>query len=266
MIGSGETELGLSLRVHDAKKKFREESMRNLLINTKKSEFEYYKDILIHAHSGLHQETINLFSHYLPSGSRVLDIGAGAGAFSQRLADLGYQVTALDIETEKWIPKQIEFVQLNIDDGINKSLNTTEKFDAVCCLEVIEHIENPWNLLREIHSLVKPGGKLILSTPNITSFLSRLIFLIKGELHQFNEAALSHGHINPLTDFEILTIANRIGWKVLEVKPGGYLPVFDFSSFTPKSLIYNLLRGISYSISIGGQKMGWCLIFVLEKQ
>jgi SAM-dependent methyltransferase len=236
--------------------------MRNWLINTERKQLEYYKGLLIHADTGVHDQAAALFQQYVPAGAKVLDVGAGAGAFSQRLADIGYVVTALDIDPEKWALSAIPFLRLNIDAGIAGSVKGI--VDAACCLEVIEHVENPWNLLREIHAVVKPGGRLILSTPNVTSFLSRLIFLFTGQFHQFGEADLSYGHINPMTAFEITCAASRTGWRVLEIRPGGYLPVLDFSSWHPKALAANILRGLIYPFA-RGQKRGWCLFFVLEK-
>ena len=236
--------------------------MRNWLISTEPKQLEYYKDILIHADTGVHEQAAALFARYVPAGACVLDVGAGAGAFSQRLTDAGYAVTALDIDPEKWLPQAIPFLKLNIDAGIVASVKT--QFDAVCCLEVIEHVENSWNLLREIYTVLKPGGRLILSTPNITSFLSRLLFLRTGHFHQFSVADLAYGHINPVTAFEINIIAARLGWKILETRPGGYLPVCDFSSWRPQKLAFNFLRVCSYLLA-RGQKQGWCLFFVLEK-
>lgn len=236
--------------------------MRNWLITTERKQLEYYKGMLIHADTGVHEQAAALFERYVSRGAHVLDVGAGAGAFSQRLADMGYAVTALDVDPEKWLPKEFPFLKLDIDAGIAGSVNGS--FDAVCCLEVIEHVENSWNLLREIYAVLKPGGRLILSTPNITSFVSRLAFLRTGQFHQFSEADLSYGHINPITAFEINAIASRLGWRIMETCPGGYLPVCDFSSLHPKALIANLLCALIYPF-VRGQKRGWCIFFVMEK-
>jgi 2-polyprenyl-3-methyl-5-hydroxy-6-metoxy-1,4-benzoquinol methylase len=219
---------------------------------------------LIHADTGVHEEAAALFSKYVDKNGKVLDVGAGAGAFSQRLLDLGYNVTALDVDPEKWIPKDIPFLQLDIDAGIAASVQQT--FDTVCCFEVIEHVENPWNLLREIYRVVTPGGYLLLSTPNITSFLSRSLFFLTGRFHQFDDGDLSYGHISPISSFELEHAARKIGWEVIDVVPGGSLPVFDFATLRPFkwTIALTFLRGLAY-LTAKGHKKGWCLFYVLRK-
>lgn len=236
--------------------------MRNWLVTTQPKQSEFYNQMLIQSDLRVHEQAIGLVTRYVPKNSRILDLGAGTGAFSKRLADSGYSVIAIDGHADQWIPKEIPLIRQDIDLGIADS--TDVQFDAVCCLEVIEHVENPWKLLREIAKLLRPKGVVILSTPNVTSFLSRLIFLRTGQFHQFSGVDLSYGHIRPVTAFELTLIADRLGLQILETSPGGYLPVFDLSSFGPKSLVFNILRGLAY-IFAKGQKHGWCLFFVLEK-
>jgi len=238
--------------------------VRNWLINTDNKELEYYKGILIHADTGVHEQAAALLQKYVPGNASVLDVGAGAGAFSQRLTDLGYKVTALDVDPEKWIPTDIPFLQLNIDAGMAASVQDT--FAAVCCLEVIEHVENPWNLLREIYSVVKPGGYLLLSTPNITSFLSRGMFFLTGRFHQFDEGDLSYGHINPVSTFELEYAARQIGWELLDISAGGSLSVFDLTTLRPVkwTIALNLLGGLAFVMG-KGYKRGWCLFYLMRK-
>lgn len=236
--------------------------MRNWLISTEKKQTEYYDGIEIHADIGLHEQAFEFFTKYVEKGTKVLDIGAGAGAFSKRLYNNGYNVEAIDVETFEWIPKEIPFLKLDLNKGLKSSVNKT--YDALCCLEVIEHLENPWGFLREINSITNIGGKLLLTTPNITSFWSRMYFLRSGHFHGFMPYDLSYGHINPLSGYEIELIAKNTGWKVLEIRAGGYLPIFDFSEFKPKLLFSNLFRWIAYIIS-KGHKKGWVLMFMLEK-
>lgn len=236
--------------------------MQNWLISTEKRKIEYYDNIEIHADLNLHKQAFDVFSKYVQKGSEVLDIGAGAGAFSKRLYDNGYKVSGVDLELYQWIPKDIPFLKLDLNKGLKESVN--KKFDALCTLEVIEHLENPWGYLRELNSMTEIGGKLLLTTPNITSFWSRMYFLRSGNFHGFMPYDISYGHINPMSAFEIELIAKNTGWKVLDIQPGGYLPIFDFSEFKIPLLISNLFRWISYLLS-KGHKKGWVLIFMLEK-
>lgn len=237
--------------------------MRNKFISTEKRITEFYKGIEIHADEALHSQAFDLVHSILPEGSTILDVGAGAGAFSQRLADHNYQVTGMDIELYEWIPKDIPFKHLDVNKGIVGSVDT--QYDAVCSLEVIEHLENPWAFFRELNAIVKPGGKLFLSTPNITSFWSRVYFFRAGHFHGFMPYDVSYGHINPMSAFEIEMIGKNTGWKLTKTIPGGYLPVFDFSEPTKLPLLLsNIVRWIPYILA-KGQKNGWCLIFAFEK-
>ena len=129
---------------------------------------------------------------------------------------------------------------------------------------MIEHVENPWELMREIYAVLETGGIAVITTPNITSFFSRVLFMINGRFHQFDEADLSYGHISPITAFELDTIMKRIGLKLLEITPGGYLPVFDFSGWSIKTILMNFLRGITCRLA-RGHKRGWVLIAVAHK-
>ncbi len=236
--------------------------MRNWLISTEEKELEYYKGILIHADSRLHEQALHLVQQYVRPGASVLDAGAGAGAFSLRLVDAGYRVVASDVDGVGWQSRSVPFVRADIDHGLGAFRDSA--FDAVCCLEVIEHIENPWQLLREISRVLRPQGQLILSTPNVTSFLSRLSFLRTGEFAQFDEASLAYGHISPVTRRLVSLAATRAGLHVLQVVPGGFLPVFDMTSMRPRLLAHNLLRGLAY-LAARGDKRGWCLLFVMAK-
>jgi 2-polyprenyl-3-methyl-5-hydroxy-6-metoxy-1,4-benzoquinol methylase len=228
-------------------------------VSTEHKRVQQYKGITIHADENVHEQCAALLARLLSPGATVLDIGAGAGAFSLRLADTGYAVTALDVDREKWAAEGVPFIEGDLNNGVPDSVEGT--FDCVCCLEVIEHVENPWQLLREARSILNPGGVLLISTPNVSSFLSRAYFLRLGQFHQFQAPDLEYGHINPVTLFELETIAATAGLRIEQVEPGGYLPLLDFSC--GPSLRRNALRLLSYVVSRGA-KLGWCLICVLR--
>jgi 2-polyprenyl-3-methyl-5-hydroxy-6-metoxy-1,4-benzoquinol methylase len=236
--------------------------VKNRFINTEPDEIERFDGHVIHARAGVHGELERLLRSAVPPPARVVDVGAGAGAFSVRLAAGGYDVTACDIDPSKWSAAPIAFYAVDATRGLASQLPAP--FDAACCIEVIEHVENPWALFRELAAIVRPGGRLLLSTPNVTSFLSRLTFLRRGELHQFGEADLAYGHINPLTRSEIHLIARETGWRLVRERPCGYLPIVDLQRWTPRAVLFGFARFLAYVVS-GPAKHGWCRAFIFER-
>ena len=105
-------------------------------------------------------------------GLRVLDIGCGGGVLSEGLARAGASVTGLDAE-EGAIFTAREHAKL---EGLNveyvcEPIETFEAplFDAITCLEMLEHVDHPENVIQAAARLVKPGGYLFLSTLNRTA-------------------------------------------------------------------------------------------------
>jgi SAM-dependent methyltransferase len=99
-----------------------------------------------------------------------------------------------------------------------------ESFDLVTCTEVIEHLEHYRSTLREIYRVLKPGGTLVLTTPNILNLKSRVRFLIFGFYNLFGPLHVSEselhstgGHINPVSYFFLSHSLLDAGFKNIEV-------------------------------------------------
>jgi 2-polyprenyl-6-hydroxyphenyl methylase/3-demethylubiquinone-9 3-methyltransferase len=107
-------------------------------------------------------------------GARVLDVGCGGGLLSEALAGEGADVVALDLA-----PELIEIARLHLLESgrkVDYRLQPVEAlagelpagFDAITCMEMLEHVPDPASVLRACADLLKPGGKLFLSTLNRT--------------------------------------------------------------------------------------------------
>lgn len=122
-------------------------------------------------------------------GARVADVGCGGGLLSEALAQAGASVTAIDLA-----PEVIEVARLHLHETravAGAALDVDYRlcaagalardlpaaFDVVCCMELIEHVPDPAALVADLAALLKPGGKLFLSTLNRTptSFLAAII-------------------------------------------------------------------------------------------
>ena len=97
--------------------------------------------------------------------SKILDVGCGVGQVVQRLIELGHEAYGVEI-SEPNIAKAKEVSPLcQLYDGVTLPFND-DTFDSAGALNVLEHVEQPETFITEMVRVVKPGGRIILSSPN----------------------------------------------------------------------------------------------------
>ncbi|MCP9788992.1 methyltransferase domain-containing protein [Cyanobium sp. Maggiore-St4-Cus] len=240
----------------------------NKFVFAGKKTLEYYKGLLIRADKGLHRDIANVIQSLCPPGSRILDMGAGQGALSLRLSELGYKVKAIDSNLEDFKTSGTDFEYELIDFDEPGALEAFVKknesaFDAVLGIEVIEHLENPWSYVRSLASLAKPGGLVIVSTPHTASWLTRIYYLLTGTFFGFQKHNLSYGHINPIAPFELALIMERSGLININVRAAGTLPPLYADSLRHLALS---IVGLCFRPFQQGLLDGYCVIAVGEKK
>lgn len=106
--------------------------------------------------------------------AKVLDVGCGAGLLSEAMAREGAQVTALDLAPELIDVARLHLLEsgLQVDYRLvsveDLAAQAPGSFDAITCMEMLEHVPDPGSVLRACASLLRPGGRLFVSTLNRT--------------------------------------------------------------------------------------------------
>ena len=107
-------------------------------------------------------------------GARVADVGCGGGLLSESLARAGARVTGIDLG-EKVIDiarLHLHESNLQVDYRVQSSAELAAAeaatFDVVCCMELTEHVPDPAALVNDLAAMLKPGGRLFMSTINRT--------------------------------------------------------------------------------------------------
>lgn len=157
---------------------------------------------------------------------RILDAGCGNGAFSRVLAEQGYDVTGVDLSESG-----ISFAREQCPAGRFEVASVTEDlahrfgepFDAVVSLEVVEHLYDPRLFARRMFDVLRPGGRLILSTP-YHGYLKNVALAMSGKLDAHFTALWDGGHIKFWSRQTLTELLTEAGFRVVDFQGAGRLP------------------------------------------
>lgn len=205
------------------------------------------------AGAGTHDAVLELIRRLLPAPASVLDLAAGQGAFSVKLRDLGHNVRAVDVSRDNWKAADIPLVEANLDSEFALSISPGARFDAIAAIEIIEHLENPFRFIRECAKLLKPGGLLFLTSPNVEAVSSRVMFLYTGRLIGFGAyETVRPAHITPIFKWKLDMMLDEAGLEIVHESYNRVRPISN-GSIKPKiaGLIARLLAPV-----VKGEKGG----------
>ena len=159
----------------------------------------------------LHELVGDLLKRSVPPRAVVVDVGCGRGTLWPRVAAIQARYIGMDVVAYRAFPAECEFVEADLNARWPLKSNYA---DAVVSIETVEHMENPRAFVREIARVVKPGGLVVISTPNQLSLLSKLCLVVKNEFVQFQERpGLYPGHITALLELDLRRIALECGLR-----------------------------------------------------
>jgi len=174
-------------------------------------------------------------------GGRLLDVGCGDGLFlaaidrELALSQRGWQLCGLDYSRsmlEQARTRPYRFDQGNLEEGLPYEDAT---FDLIAAGEVLEHLYDPDRLLAEAHRALRPGGSLLITTPNLQAWYNRVLFAFgvqplyyetstksasigAGPLRRIRKGAVPVGHVRVFNRRALLDLLDSQGFRVTAVR------------------------------------------------
>jgi 2-polyprenyl-3-methyl-5-hydroxy-6-metoxy-1,4-benzoquinol methylase len=160
------------------------------------------------------------------AGQRVLDVGCSSGYLARPLSERGNTIVGLELdpeaarEAEAWCERvlvgDVETMPLPLEAA---------SFDVVLCGDVLEHLRDPRAALARLRPFLRPGGRLVASTPNVANWAVRLS-LLAGRWRYTERGILDRTHVHLFTRTTLVEAVEAAGYRVLRVDfsvpaPGG---------------------------------------------
>lgn len=180
---------------------------------------------------------------------RLLEFGAGTGALARRLhaASFDGTITCADILPRPAdLDPSVAWIQADLNHPLDLAASA---FDAIVSTEVIEHLENPRATFREFHRLLRPGGTLVLTTPNQESLRSYVALVGRGHFASFHGASYP-AHITALLRKDLERICAESGFAPPRFAFTGHGLVPRLTAFTWQGLTLGLGRGRLFSDNV----------------
>jgi SAM-dependent methyltransferase len=168
------------------------------------------------SHNAIYEMVARVIAQQHLGGGILLDMGCGSGRFRSFIDNSFDRYIGVDAARYDGFPKETEFLPLDLNTG--KAPLADGFADVVLSVETIEHLENPRAFVRELVRLTKPGGLVMITTPNQLSLLSKLTLILKNQFNAFQEApGLYPAHITSLLEIDLIRIATECKLQNIQI-------------------------------------------------
>ncbi|BAZ07216.1 methyltransferase domain-containing protein [Calothrix sp. NIES-3974] len=153
-------------------------------------------------------------------GKKVVDFGCATGCLAQLLIHKGCQVTGVEVNpaaakiAEKYCE---EVVVADLDFVSIPEILKDREFDIAVFGDVLEHLRNPWQILRDVKQVLKPGGYVVASIPNIAHGAVRLA-LLQGRFEYVEYGILDNTHLRFFTRASVESLFEDSGYIIHEME------------------------------------------------
>ncbi|MCP5238292.1 MAG: bifunctional 2-polyprenyl-6-hydroxyphenol methylase/3-demethylubiquinol 3-O-methyltransferase UbiG [Zoogloeaceae bacterium] len=185
--------------------------------------------------------------HCSLNGKRVLDVGCGGGILAEGMAARGASVTGIDLSDKALAVARLHLYESNLSvDYRHQSAESLAEempaaFDAVTCMEMLEHVPDPGSIVRACATLVKPGGNVFFSTLNRNP--KSYLFAVIGAEYILNLLPRgTHDYAKFIKPSELSRECRRSGLEVRELIGMSYNPLTKVYSLGQDTDVNYLIR------------------------
>ncbi|MEY8333790.1 class I SAM-dependent methyltransferase [Lachnospiraceae bacterium 47-T17] len=164
-----------------------------------------------------------IFKRYLKKGSRILELGPAEGT----MTDILYPLFSEDYTVVDAVTSYIERLKkkhsgIKGEAALFEEYEPGELFDSIVLGHVLEHVDNPVEILKKCRAWLKPGGQIMLSVPNCDSIHRQAAVLmgLQSTVKDLSEMDKTHGHRRVYSRQELAEDFERAGFHI--IKMGGY--------------------------------------------
>ena len=163
--------------------------------------------------------------HLLPADCRrVLEIGVGNGSTIDAVRKIRNVAFSAGVELSE---KAGEIACAHVDEVVCGNIETMElppawtDFDVILCLDVLEHLVDPWEVVAKLHTRLKKGGTIVASIPNISYFGVVFPLLFRGKWELKDAGVLDRTHLRFFVRNTIIELLTSSGLKLVAIEGGG---------------------------------------------
>jgi 2-polyprenyl-3-methyl-5-hydroxy-6-metoxy-1,4-benzoquinol methylase len=164
--------------------------------------------------------------------NRILDLGCGAGRLGQRLREAGKVGEMYGVELCPEVAEEAAKIydRVIVGDAEKVDFDFLSSLDYVICGDILEHLQDPYTVVRKIMEWLKPGGKLLVCLPNIRNYRILQDLALHGEWKYTDAGILDQTHLRFFTRQSCKRMLREAGFEVYHdhmVVDGGRKGLFD---------------------------------------